>query len=178
MPRVPWLRGVALGVAAAIALSGVALATTASETGQVVVQQGDTLGAIASTHGLTIVQLATLNGLTNPDLIRVGQVLKLVSGDTSGRRPIRLSSSSRVIRSGRYPSATRCASPISPSSMGSRTSTSSPPVRSSHCRRTPFDRRVAMRSPAPRRRRRPSRQTRRRSPTLPRCFQARLSRLH
>ena len=42
------------------------------------VQPGDTLSAIASRHGSTVSQLASLNGLDNPNLLSVGQVLRLV----------------------------------------------------------------------------------------------------
>ena len=41
------------------------------------VQPGDTLSAIAARFGTTVKELAALNGITNPSLIRVGQVLKL-----------------------------------------------------------------------------------------------------
>lgn len=41
------------------------------------VQRGDTLGAIAARFGTTVKKLAALNNITNPSLIRVGQVLKL-----------------------------------------------------------------------------------------------------
>jgi LysM repeat protein len=41
------------------------------------VKPGDTLSAIAARFDTTIKELATLNGITNPSLIRVGQVLKL-----------------------------------------------------------------------------------------------------
>jgi LysM repeat protein len=44
------------------------------------VKAGDTLGAIAARFGTTSTALAKLNGITNPSLIRVGQVLKLSSG--------------------------------------------------------------------------------------------------
>jgi LysM repeat protein len=38
---------------------------------------GDTLSGIAARFGTTTRNLMTLNGITNADLIRVGQVLKL-----------------------------------------------------------------------------------------------------
>lgn len=41
------------------------------------VKPGDTLGAIAARFGTTVKELAALNGITNPSLIRVGQVLQL-----------------------------------------------------------------------------------------------------
>jgi LysM repeat protein len=39
------------------------------------VQQGDTLGKIALKYGVTTTALSNANGITNPDLIRVGQRL-------------------------------------------------------------------------------------------------------
>lgn len=47
-----------------------------------VVQPGDTLGQIASRFGTTLDALAAANGITNPDLIAVGQVL-LIPGVTT-----------------------------------------------------------------------------------------------
>ena len=40
-----------------------------------VVQAGDTLGRLASKYGVTIRDLVVLNGIRNPDLIYVGQIL-------------------------------------------------------------------------------------------------------
>jgi LysM repeat protein len=40
-----------------------------------VVQHGDTLGNIAFEHGTTIHAIMAANGLTNPDMIHVGQTL-------------------------------------------------------------------------------------------------------
>ena len=51
-----------------------------------VVQAGDTLGAIAARYGTTVAALASLNGLTNPNLIYVGQRLAL-PGSTSADEP-------------------------------------------------------------------------------------------
>jgi len=42
-----------------------------------IVQPGDTLGRIAKGHGSSVSELVRLNQLTNPDLLRVGQNLKL-----------------------------------------------------------------------------------------------------
>jgi Lyzozyme M1 (1,4-beta-N-acetylmuramidase) len=41
------------------------------------IRSGDTLSAIAAKHGTTVSKLAALNGIKNPNLIRVGQVIKL-----------------------------------------------------------------------------------------------------
>jgi LysM repeat protein len=43
------------------------------------VKSGDTLWGIASKLGVSATSLATLNGITNPNLLRVGQVLKVPS---------------------------------------------------------------------------------------------------
>ncbi len=48
------------------------------------VKRGDTLHAIALDHGLDYHELATWNGLDNPNLIRVGQVLRLTAPGDPG----------------------------------------------------------------------------------------------
>jgi len=53
--------------------------------GNYTVQAGDTLSAIAARSGTTVAALAAANGITNPDRLNVGQVLKL-SG-TGGAAP-------------------------------------------------------------------------------------------
>lgn len=42
-----------------------------------IVKSGETLGLIAARYGTTVVKLAAVNSLVNPDLIRVGQVLTI-----------------------------------------------------------------------------------------------------
>ncbi len=49
------------------------------------VQPGDTLGAIASRHGVSLQALIAVNGIENPDVIWVGQVLTL---PTEAPRPL------------------------------------------------------------------------------------------
>lgn len=51
----------------------------------VTVESGDTLSAIARDYGngLTYTQLASLNGISNPNLIYVGQVIKLTASSSS-----------------------------------------------------------------------------------------------
>lgn len=44
------------------------------------VKSGDTLSAIASRYGVTAQQIATANGISNINLIRVGQTLTIPSG--------------------------------------------------------------------------------------------------
>jgi LysM repeat protein len=48
-----------------------------------VVESGDTLGNIARAHGVSVADLATANGIVDPDLIRVGQVL-MIPGNQGG----------------------------------------------------------------------------------------------
>lgn len=43
------------------------------------VKAGDTLGRIAAKHGTTVAKLAEINGIKNPNLIHVGQVIYLTS---------------------------------------------------------------------------------------------------
>lgn len=50
---------------------------TATATSTHRVQRGDTLGSIASKAGTSIASLVALNGIKNPNLIRIGQVLSL-----------------------------------------------------------------------------------------------------
>ena len=57
-----------------------------SATGTYTVVSGDTLSGIAARYGTTVANLVALNGISNPNLIRVGQVLK-VSGSASTSTP-------------------------------------------------------------------------------------------
>ena len=50
---------------------------TVQQSGSYTVQPGDTLSGIAAQYGTTYQQLAALNGISNPNYIYVGQVLKL-----------------------------------------------------------------------------------------------------
>lgn len=60
--------------------SGYSSASTA--TGTVTVGAGDSLSLIAAMHGMTVQELMTLNGLTNPNHVWIGQTL-YVSGNSS-----------------------------------------------------------------------------------------------
>ncbi|MCX8045748.1 MAG: LysM peptidoglycan-binding domain-containing protein [Anoxybacillus gonensis] len=42
-----------------------------------VVQKGDTLSEIAAKHNTTVEVLQKLNGISNPNLIRIGQKLRV-----------------------------------------------------------------------------------------------------
>lgn len=56
-----------------------------SQDGQHIVQKGDTLFAIAFQNGLDYRDLAFWNSLPSPDVIRVGQALRLTPPDDAGR---------------------------------------------------------------------------------------------
>ena len=58
---------------------------TAAATSTYTVQSGDTLSAIAAAHGLNTATLAAYNGITNYNLIYVGQQLKFNGGTTTSR---------------------------------------------------------------------------------------------
>lgn len=68
------------------------LTSTAAHAGTHVVRRGETLSAIASRHGTSVAKLARLNHLKNPNLIVVGQRLRMAPG-SAGRRV-------HVVRSG------------------------------------------------------------------------------
>ncbi len=44
------------------------------------VEEGDSLGAIAHDHGVSVSQIVALNGLAHPDALRIGQVLVIPTG--------------------------------------------------------------------------------------------------
>ena len=51
------------------------------------VVSGDTLSAIAKRFGCTVLDLTLINGITNPNLINIGQVIKLPSKSTAPVNP-------------------------------------------------------------------------------------------
>lgn len=59
-------------------------ASSGSSAGRYTVVRGDTLGRIAAAHGTTIAALVEANGIKNPNLIRVGQVLTVPTGSSGG----------------------------------------------------------------------------------------------
>ena len=65
------------GATVSVLLTLTAATTTALATDEVVVASGDTLSGIALRHGLTVAQLASINGLADPNRIYVGQHLAL-----------------------------------------------------------------------------------------------------
>ena len=56
---------------------GTAAPTTQPTTGSYTVQGGDSLSSIAAQFGINYFELARLNGIANPDVLRVGQVLQV-----------------------------------------------------------------------------------------------------
>lgn len=58
----------------------------ASNAASYTVKSGDTLSKIAALHQMSLSQLVSLNGITNPNLIQVGKVLK-VTGATNNAQP-------------------------------------------------------------------------------------------
>ncbi|MGT2866332.1 LysM peptidoglycan-binding domain-containing protein [Streptococcus fryi] len=66
-----------------IKVSGKTLPPVRSGNGYYTVKSGDTLSAIAQRHRTTVAELQRLNGISNPDAIYVGQVLRLISSVSS-----------------------------------------------------------------------------------------------
>lgn len=52
-----------------------------------VVQRGETLVSIAAAHGVSATALARANGITNPDMVRIGQKLVIPGGSASAAAP-------------------------------------------------------------------------------------------
>jgi len=84
MARGGW--GILMGLALSLALARPALA---QEPVRYTVQPGDTLTRIAARFGSTVSEIAATNGLANPNLIYVGQVL-LIPADASAPSPGRI----------------------------------------------------------------------------------------
>jgi len=77
--------------------------TGSSTTTSYTVRSGDTLGTIASRHGTSVAALVQLNGLKNPNLIRIGQVLKVPAGGGSGGSTVKAPSggaTTHVVKAG------------------------------------------------------------------------------
>lgn len=73
-------RSALAGLASAVLLLGATVAPAWADSGTYRVAPGDTLGQIAQRFGFSPGDLATVNHLDNPDLIEVGQILRLPSG--------------------------------------------------------------------------------------------------
>jgi LysM repeat protein len=73
------------GKAPSTGTGGTGTTGTGAAAGTYTVQKGDTLGKIALRYGTTVAELLRLNGLTNPDVLAIGQTLKVPGG--SGAAP-------------------------------------------------------------------------------------------
>ncbi|TYO74373.1 LysM peptidoglycan-binding domain-containing protein [Rossellomorea marisflavi] len=58
-----------------------------------VVQSGDTLYSISRRFGMTLDEIMTLNGITDPSLIQIGQVLQVYANGDNGTAPARVTAS-------------------------------------------------------------------------------------
>jgi len=63
-----------------------------------VVARGETLGEIAQDHDVSVRELAELNGIANPDLILIGQVLQLPGSDDTVALPVEDFGTHTVVR--------------------------------------------------------------------------------
>lgn len=63
-----------------------------------IVQSGDTLSSIAARHNTSIQTLLAINNLTDPDLISVGQILRLPQPPSESTPAIKLLPDSRFVR--------------------------------------------------------------------------------
>ncbi|MEK1395385.1 LysM peptidoglycan-binding domain-containing protein [Limosilactobacillus fermentum] len=77
-------------------------ASTSSSARTYTVKSGDTLSSIASSYNTTTSTLTSLNNLSNPNLIYVGQVLKVAGSSTSVSTSTSSSSASQATTSGTY----------------------------------------------------------------------------
>lgn len=71
-------------VASAVAVAAIFASSTVAGGLEHVVEPGETLGGIARVYGGTVSEIAEANGLSDPDLIIVGQVLTLPDGSADG----------------------------------------------------------------------------------------------
>ena len=77
-------------------------ASTSSSAMTYTVKSGDTLSSIASSYNTTTSTLTSLNNLSNPNLIYVGQVLKVAGSSTIVSTSTSSSSASQATTSGTY----------------------------------------------------------------------------
>ena len=85
----------------ATAIAGAATVNlqSSSNVSEYVVVWGDTLSRIASIHGQSIETLMAINDLQNPDLLKVGQVIKLPEPPDEYGPPFPILPDSRLVRS-------------------------------------------------------------------------------
>ncbi|MFT8832451.1 LysM peptidoglycan-binding domain-containing protein, partial [Liquorilactobacillus ghanensis] len=72
-----------LSQAAASGTASTGSSSTSSSAASYTVKSGDTLYGIATSHGTTVANIVSLNNLSNPNVIYVGQVLKLSGAASS-----------------------------------------------------------------------------------------------
>jgi N-acetylmuramoyl-L-alanine amidase len=97
--------------------------TVVASSGGVVVHSGDTLSSIAARAGVTTAALASANGITDANLVRIGQTLRLPSGGTS----VSVSSAgSTTVRPGETLSAIATRSGVSISALAQANGISNP----------------------------------------------------
>ncbi|MGA5489553.1 LysM peptidoglycan-binding domain-containing protein [Streptomyces pseudogriseolus] len=63
---------------------------SSTSTSTYTVKSGDTLGEIAAAHGTTVKALASLNGISDPNRIAAGKVLKLPAGASTAKKVVSL----------------------------------------------------------------------------------------
>ena len=73
---------------------------TPTAIGQHQVVWGDTLSGIAASYGTTLSALMAMNELSNPDLLAIGQIIKLPPPPQSNSPNIRTLSNKRLVRAG------------------------------------------------------------------------------
>ena len=71
-------------VGARLAVPGAAAPAAEATSGSYTVQRGDTLGSIATRHRTSIAAIVAANGIKNPNLVRVGQVLSVPTSAPGG----------------------------------------------------------------------------------------------
>lgn len=76
--------------------------TNGSSANTYTVKAGDTLSAIAAKYGTTYQELARLNGIANPNVISVGQVIKLSAGSTTESAPTTKEAIDDILHVGSY----------------------------------------------------------------------------
>lgn len=80
LDSLPMLSEVASTTAAPAAVGATTTTTPSTDEEFYLVQQGDSLSAIASSFGVKVDELMAANGITNPDKIQAGQKLIIPSG--------------------------------------------------------------------------------------------------
>lgn len=91
------------GPAAPVAAAAVPYAPQAAAAGTYTVKAGDTLGGIAARHRSSAAAIASANHLTNPNALKVGQVLRIPAASavkTLAAKKATVPASSHTVKSG------------------------------------------------------------------------------